>query len=266
MPIITLKSKSELIEHESAIERLFMECFGNRISLPVWRWAYLDNPHGDPYVSLCYEGDNLVGHYAVIPLPLSSSTNVLRSYLSMTTMVAPSQRKKGLFTELAESTYRSAKDDGADIAIGFPNSMSTPGFQSKLFWNIPQPDYVATLTKSQLLDATPHIPTPQKDIYFLDLEKERTRTWRLKRPGSRYYWEDGLAYKIYNDSIDLLYFDDTSKLRRLPEATKINLLLPNEVEDLKAFKSFSYQFGGLSICADFLPKTILRQMALSDLF
>lgn len=266
MQTITLASKTELAKHEAAIEALFGECFGDRLSLALWRWAYLDNPHGEPYVSLCYDADRLVGHYAMIPMPLSASQGRLNSYLSMTTMVAASHRQHGLFVKLAEATYERARADGVDFVMGFPNEMSTPGFRKRLNWDLPPSDYVASVTKSQLLDAIHASPLLESTHYALDLRSQTTRAWRLARPGAQYHWVDGLAYKAFGDELDLLAFDDPGQLRALPEDRKINLLLPADYTGLAAFKAFDYQFGGRSLASAFNASKIVRQMALSDLF
>ena len=266
MQTLTLATKSDLSSHKAAIETLFSECFGDRLSLALWRWAYLDNPHGEPYVSLCYDGDRLVGHYAMIPMPLSGAQGRLKSYLSMTTMVAASHRQHGLFVKLAQATYERARADGVDFVMGFPNEMSTPGFRKRLNWDLPPSDYVATVTKAQLLDAAAQAPLVAASGYALDLRHEDTRAWRLARPGAEYVWRDGLAYKAFGDSIDLLGFDATASLQALPDDRKINLLLPAAYTALAGFKAFDYQFGGLSLATSFEPSRIVRQMALSDVF
>ena len=121
MDTVTINTKHELARHGEAIETLFLECFGDRLSLALWHWAYLDNPHGAPWVSLCYDSTRLVGHYAMIPLPLTSSQGRLNSFLSMTTMVAASHRQHGLFVKLGQATYDAAK------AAGAPRLVATTG-------------------------------------------------------------------------------------------------------------------------------------------
>lgn len=266
MQTTTLASKTELAKHEAAIEALFGECFGDRLSLALWRWAYLDNPHGEPYVSLCYDADRLVAHYAMIPMPLSSAGGRLNAYLSMTTMVAASHRQHGLFVKLAEATYERARADGVDFVMGFPNEMSTPGFRKRLSWDLPPSDYVASVTKEQLLEVAEAVPLPQRTRHALNLRDPATHAWRLARPGAQYQWEDGLAYKAFGDALDLLAFDDPAQLQALPAQRKINLLLPADCTALAPFKAFDYQFGGRSLASSFDASNIVRQMALSDVF
>ncbi len=266
MKTLTIGTKAELARHQGPIEKLFIDCFGSRMSLELWQWAYLANPNGEPWVSLCYDDDALVGHYAIIPLPLASAEGRLNTYLSMTTMVAASHRQHGLFVKLAENTYEHAAQAGVDFVMGFPNAMSAPGFKKRLFWDLPPSDYVASMSKAQLLAAAREWPLLDAAQCRLDLRDEALRAWRLSRPGARYTWDDGLVYKEFGDTIDLLAFERVEQLNALPEGRPVNLLLPASLDGLLHFKTFDYPFGGRSIASTFAPEKIMRQMALSDVF
>ena len=266
MDTVTINTKHELARHGEAIETLFLECFGDRLSVALWRWAYLDNPHGAPWVSLCYDGTRLVGHYAMIPLPLTSSQGRLNSFLSMTTMVAASHRQHGLFVKLGQATYDAAKAAGAAVVMGFPNEMSAPGFKKRLNWDLPASDYVASVSKAQLLDVANRVSLVDPAGYHFDLSDEVTRSWRLSRPGAQYQWRDGLAYKEFGDTLDLIAFDTVDQLAALPDERRINLLVPAEMDAFADFKSFDYPFGGLALARAFEPSQIVRQMAMSDVF
>lgn len=265
MKIIRIQSVSEFDAHRPAIESLFKACFGNRLTSDVWEWAYLKNPNGSGIASLCYDGDTLVGHYAAIPVRLRNQTKVFRAFLSMTTMVAPEHRKDGWFTRLANDTYELAREVGIDFIVGFPNAMSTPGFRNKLNWSLPAPDFVATLSKAELLEHATLL-LRQTDQIGPDFDDPANREWRLNKPGPHCIWEDGLAYKFHDGEIDILYFNNTSVFERLPAEGKINILVPADATPLNSFKSFEYQFGGISILQPFEHSNFQRQMAMSDVF
>lgn len=266
MEFITIVEKDGLIAHVAAIEALFLESFGSPLSPDLWKWAYLDNPNGQPVVSLCYDEGRLVGHYAAIAMPLTGQGVTLNSYLSVTTMVAASHRAQGVFVTLGEATYQAAADLGVDFVMGFPNAAATPGRRKRLHWTLPQPDYVAAATKAQLLAAAAPLQALFTDSWALDLRHVPTREWRMSRPGAAYVWEDGLVYKRFEGAIDLMYFDSVDALQRLPDGATINLLLPHSFTDLQEHRLFDYQFGGKAIGRDFQPERILRQMCLSDVF
>lgn len=266
MEIFTINSKAALLEHKFNIETLFLECFGDRLSLELWNWAYISNPNGEPLVSLCYDGERLVGHYAMVPLPVSGAAGTRNSYLSMTTMVASSHRQHGLFVKLAGVTYAQAVAQGVDFVMGFPNAMSTPGFRNKLGWDLPPADHVVKVDKSHLLDPAVRARLARQGRVGLDLMDETLRAWRLAKPGMRYVWGDGIAYKEFEGGVDLVYFASPDVLEQLPDGQPVTLLVPHDAGLFDQHKVFDYQFGGLSLKQGFVPGEIDRQMCLSDVF
>lgn len=266
MYIRTIKKKQELLSYRKDIETLSRECFGDRVSSDLWCWAYIDNPNGEPLVSLCYEADRLVGHYAVIPMPVSICDSQLNSYLSMTTMVANDYRKYGLFTKLAEANYKEAFEEGIDFIFGFPNAMSTPGFRKRLKWNLPSADYIASISKAELVNSSVASTLILKNRFRLNLRDEKIRKWRLSKPDTDYVCKEGLVYKQFGGSIDLIYFDSLDALNRLPDDQRLNILLSCDVVDFLENKIMDYQFGGISITREFQPELFSKQMCMSDVF
>ena len=61
MKYMQINTKESLVVHQEAIASLFSDSFGDRTIDETWAWAYLENPTGEPLVTLCYEGDALVG-------------------------------------------------------------------------------------------------------------------------------------------------------------------------------------------------------------
>lgn len=265
MNIITITSKASLLEHRNAIEQLFFASFGQRILGEVWDWAYQLNPNGEPVATLCYDNGALVGHYAIVPMPLSSAEVRMNSYISMTTMVAESHRKFGLFTQLAMVNYARAAELGVDFVFGFPNAQSTPGFRKRLNWVLPESDYVATVNKAALLEQAADGKLYKRDRLSLDLAQPALREWRLSRPGAAYTFDQGLAYKRQGDALDLLWWEHPDRLVYLPDGVRINLLVEASA-GLEPNRQFDYQFGGIGLCSEFNHAEIHRVMALSDLF
>lgn len=265
MNIITLTSKASLLEHRDAIERLFFASFGQRTLGGVWDWAYQLNPNGEPIVTLCYDNGVLVGHYAIVPMPLSSAAVRMNSYISMTTMIAESHRKFGLFTQLAMENYARATELGVDFVFGFPNAQSTPGFRKRLNWVLPESDYVATVDKTALLEQAAAGKLDKNDRLSLDLNLPTLREWRLSRPGTSYTFDKGVAYKRHGDALDLLWWEHPDRLDSLPNGVRINLLVEAST-GLTPNRQFDYQFGGIGLCCAFNHAQIHRVMALSDLF
>ncbi|MBC3936359.1 GNAT family N-acetyltransferase [Undibacterium sp. CY7W] len=265
MKILTVTRKQDLLEHRLAIEELFFNSFGQRAIGSVWEWAYLDNPNGEPVVSLCYDVDRLVGHYAIVPMPLSSGNVRKQSYISMTTMVAESHRKFGLFTQLAQENYRIAAEGGADFVFGFPNSQSTPGFRKRLDWTLPESDYVATVDKATLLAAAKAGSFDKTELLSLELNDPLIRAWRLSRPGATYTFDHGIAFKRHQDAVDLLWWENSEDFISLPDDASFNVLV-SASSGLEPNRLFDYQFGGIGLRSSFDAAAINREMAISDLF
>lgn len=265
MKIFTVTRKRDLLQHRAAIEDLFFNSFGQRPIGSIWDWAYIDNPNGEPFVSLCYDEDNLVGHYAIAPMPLESGGVRKRSYISMTTMVAQTHRKFGLFTQLAQECYRIAEKGGVDFVFGFPNSQSTPGFRNRLNWRLPESDFVATVGKEVLLAITKGAKFDKTGLLGLNLNDPVVRDWRLTRPGATYTFEEGLAYKRHKNGVDLLWWESPEAFAALPDDVYVNLLAM-EGSGLEPNRQFDYQLGGIGLRSVFDVASINREMAISDLF
>lgn len=265
MKTLTITRKQDLLEHRAAIEDLFFDSFGQRAIGSVWEWAYLDNPNGEPVVSLCYDDGRLVGHYAIVPMPLSFGNTRMQSYISMTTMVAESHRKFGLFTQLAQENYRIATEIGVDFVFGFPNSQSTPGFKKRLEWTLPESDYVAKVDKATLLAAAKAGRFDKTGLLSLDMNDPVIRAWRLSRPGASYNFEQGIAYKRHQDAVDLLWWEASEAFVSLPDDVSFNVLV-SASSGLEPNRLFDYQFGGIGLRSSFDAAIINREMAISDLF
>jgi len=269
MNTVIIKDKSELLQYKQQILTLFSDAYGQELSETLWDWAYIENPFGNPYVALAFD-DGLVAHYAVIPYPLSDNTGLqYKSFLSMTTMVAQTHRKYGLFTKLATAVYEELKRDGADWVMGFPNQSSAPGFRKRLGWEILDPDCVVSIGQTELAKIF-HLES-SKDVdscsrIFANLSDKKLREWRLSKPGAKYVWQDGLAYKKYNGQIDIIYYQSPDSLKNLPTASVYNLLVPRNLIKDNDTVTFEYMFGGLSLNSHFIPDTVHRQMCLSDVF
>lgn len=269
MDIITINEKSELLKYKEKILELFEHVFGEALSEELWRWAYIDNPFGNPSVALCLDED-VVAHYAAIPFPLEDNAHKkYSSFLSMTTMVASSHRKYGLFTKLATATYQELTSRNADWVMGFPNEMSAPGFKKRLEWEVLDADHVVSVTRQQLMELAVavenHVHERPKAI-SANLTDESMRNWRLSKPGADYQWKKGVAYKTYNGKVDVMYYDQAESLHDLPESPIYNILVPRDVVAGLNIVSFDYQFGGIGLNKKFSPENVRRQMCMSDVF
>lgn len=121
---------------ERQILALFKEVFGQELSLAFWRWRFIENPFGRGIIKLLFDGQELIGHYALMPVAVQVKSGVVKAAFSMTTMTHPDYSGKGIFAYLAEETYKLCQERGLNFVYGFPNRNSYPGFAKRLRWHL----------------------------------------------------------------------------------------------------------------------------------
>lgn len=122
-------------------EALFTTCFSkqNKFSPAALAWLYADNPDGTVIGFDAYDGDTLAAHYVCIPAMIRVNGRLEKTLLSLNTATHPAYQGKGMFTKLAEMTYRAGADLGYGSVYGVANANSTPGFVRKLGFQLVQP-------------------------------------------------------------------------------------------------------------------------------
>jgi len=114
--------------------QLFRNCFPDaRIyTIEYLEWLYKDNPAGSVVGYDAWDGDTLAATYVTIPAPIVQPEGERRALLSLNTATHENYRGKGLFTRLAEGTYKLAQQDGYEVVFGVANANSVGGFTRKL--------------------------------------------------------------------------------------------------------------------------------------
>ena len=103
-----------------------------RLTASYLHWQYVENPLGPAIGFNAWDGNRLVGHYAIIPVELSGKEYKQLWYWSLNTATRPEYRGKGLFPSLAKKTYELAQQKGASGVLGVANRMSYSVFVQKL--------------------------------------------------------------------------------------------------------------------------------------
>jgi hypothetical protein len=121
---------------EKYILELFNLAFGKEMTPEYWNWRFKNNPFGqDPMIHLMWDGQKLVGHYAVSPIEMVINGEIHKTALSMTTMTHPEYGGRGIFSQLAQSLYDELKNEhNYTMVWGFPNNNSHYGFIKNLNW------------------------------------------------------------------------------------------------------------------------------------
>lgn len=122
---------------EVKILELFKLAFNKEMTPEYWKWRFQDNPFTkDIMIHLMWDGDKMVGHYAICPIEMIIDGEVCMTAFSMTTMTHPEYNGRGIFTQLSSSLYDELKNvHKYKMVWGFPNNNSHYAFIKNLKWN-----------------------------------------------------------------------------------------------------------------------------------
>ncbi len=122
-------------------QKLFLRCFPKteKFQPEYLDWLYRQNPDGAVVGFDAWEGDQLAAHYVCVPARAEVGGREVMVLLSLNTATDPTFQGKGLFTKLADLTYRAGAEQGFDSVYGVANANSTPGFLRKLQFSLVEP-------------------------------------------------------------------------------------------------------------------------------
>jgi len=106
------------------INELFARAYGRSRTMEQWRWEFTGLPGNGPVLWGARAGRRLVGHYALIPVPMSFFGQALRSAKAESAMVDPDYRGRGICSRLVELTLQDARERSISTIWGFPNERS----------------------------------------------------------------------------------------------------------------------------------------------
>lgn len=258
---IVINDKNELLKYKSQILELFEHSFGNKMDEQLWNWAYVDNPNGNPIVSLYFDNKKLVGHYAVIPMKFIYNQKNIDAVLSMTTMVDLAYRKYGIFIEQANEVYEKATELGYKFVCGFPNKKSAPGFKKRLNWTLEEDLYVANFSYDELQQIEKSI---YSNIISFNTQDKENLEWRLNKPNQNYFKKDNNIIKDFDGNFDIVY--NSLNFFNLEKDKKYNLLLNHNLDKYLDKKEFDYIFGYRLFDTSLEGIEFKKDLIMSDVF
>jgi hypothetical protein len=120
---------------EVKILELFELVFKQKFSIENWMWRFRHNPAGKHLIKLMWEGDKLIGQYAVSPIIMKVDGHDVLTAHSLSTMTHPDYGGRGIFKQLSTALYDELENNLNCKAIwGFPNNNSHYGFVKSLKW------------------------------------------------------------------------------------------------------------------------------------
>jgi hypothetical protein len=266
MKVCLVNSGLDLKKHFDNIALLFLECFSKEICYELWEWAYIKNPFGHAIVALAYDDDRLVGHYAVIPYPLSSNAKKISAYLAMTTMVSRAHVKYGLFQSLAEIVYSEIwLKDPDSIVFGFPNKNALPGLRKRLCWTLDESVMLVNMDMKSYVEYK-YSRLNQSDAISADFRNPEFLRWRSSKPGALWIKNGDLYFKKFNDNFDLMIDVGRNFDKKIAPAIFNVLCKSNDLDAANLMRiSLKYPFGYRTR----VPNRNLNfflQMCMSDVF
>jgi GNAT superfamily N-acetyltransferase len=187
------------------LRRVFPDA--TRISrLEYLRWLYEESPFGPVIEANLDDAEGRAGHYALVPLALTSDGAPCAGALSLNTAVDERVRGGGVFVRLATEAIEAAQRQGVRMIVGVANANSTPGFLRRLSFELVSPLPATVLLplpgrpqhlRSAWADVSafaaggvaadglePLLAAPARGL--ARAWTPETLRWRLAAPGSRY--------------------------------------------------------------------------------
>lgn len=124
-------------ENLADVEELYTAVYKKQVSDGFFAKKYDTAFTGIEYTGfIAYSNQQPAAFYAVIPCFLKCDDKIILAAQSADTMTHPDHRNKGLFVELALTTFQLCRDLNIRLLFGFPNQNSLPGFINKLGWQV----------------------------------------------------------------------------------------------------------------------------------
>jgi hypothetical protein len=117
------------------IKYLYLKCFKKDFSINDFRVKYFAKNEFNFIGIIALDSNDLpAAIYGVFVTEIVISNQKFKVAQSGDTMTHPTHQKKGLFTKLAQETYKNCLESGVSLVFGLPNQQSYPGFKYKLNW------------------------------------------------------------------------------------------------------------------------------------
>ncbi len=141
---------------------------------------YHGNPEGETFGLCAYEGDELVGHYLMIPIRARIFGAEEVGIWPFQLATHPGYRLKGLFSRFVEDSFGICRERGYTFFAGVGNANSTPIFVKKWGYQL-----VRQLDVRVGLGGAPP-PGPDDDLDLVRLWRPESVAWRCRHPGQPY--------------------------------------------------------------------------------
>ena len=199
-------STNELIK----LSKLFKRVFKKNFSHEFLNWFYNKNPNGSALTYNASYNNEVVGHYALIPIKINLKGKEHDAALSVFTAIDKKYRGLYLFNKLAKKTFEMAKNKGIKYIIGVSNQISTKLFIRYFKFKL--------ISKLDVKFGIGNIKKVEKENNFKVIWNNESLSWRLKNPR--------FNYQIHELKQNFLIYNNFYKFFKIQmgEFSKINFL------------------------------------------
>ncbi len=227
----------------SSIIKLYQKIFKIDFSTE-FKWWYLENPYGHSYGVVALDNNQVIGHWAVTPLPFSVLGNNIDGLISLAAMVDKKYQGQGIFKEMSHVlTNYLLMNTASKFIIGFPNDNS-------LFVHINRMGYKHLRDYSFIkFKSNETYSNSYREIKsFVDnindkiaLNKSRFYTaWRFNKKCYTFFEnENGIKFVItkFKKDIDILEWSDNATNREISDFANYLYCTQSDVQTVKTWNS-----------------------------
>lgn len=200
----------------------------NHINFKYLDWLYRKNPEGKAITYNAAINNQIIAHYALIPVTYNLFDEEVKGCLSINTAVTDGYRKIGLFTNLATKAYKKAIEKGYEYIFAISNSASTPGFIKKLNFQLVGSLDVYFKHNLQLsYNTVKYNNSLHKEYHFYNHWNDNTFIWRITRPGSKYNYYNDIPYSLYSKTnlygLNVCLFEFLSNDKKIKTLKDLNI-------------------------------------------
>lgn len=105
------------------LDRRVLPSDWNPRTLDNWRWKFSgDNPAGQAFIWLAEREEEIIAHFAAVPMPLSVFGEVMRGSHTIGALVDERYQNRGLLKLVADKLWEDLSRHDVPLTWGFPNS------------------------------------------------------------------------------------------------------------------------------------------------
>jgi predicted acetyltransferase len=100
---------------EEKINHLYNKIFNFHRTIDQWKWEYLQTPHGKSFIRVLRDGQDIIGHFSLLPFQMCNKDEVVLTGKIEGIMLHLEYRGHGLYSEFVKESLLLAKTCGFQV-------------------------------------------------------------------------------------------------------------------------------------------------------